>query len=356
MFKKRLSRLRAELSGKGLDTLIISTLPHIRYLSGFTGSNALLIVGTRSAVFLTDTRYVLQASREVSGCRVIITTKPLFEEAAKRKLLSVGKRAGFQADQVTYAQYRSLRKLFPSISFVSTRDLVEDVMLVKDPHEVDSIRRAVAISDKVFHDVVKIVRPGIPELEVAGEISYLHKKYGGERDAFETIVASGKRGAFPHARASEKKIARGELVTLDFGCSVNGYNSDLTRTIGVGTLSPRLRRMYEVVREAQQLAVDAARGNMAAAELDHVARKHITRRGFGKYFNHSLGHGLGLNVHERPRVSQLSKELLQVGSVITIEPGVYIPEVGGVRIEDDVLLTEDGCAVLNTAPKELVIV
>lgn len=356
MLKKRLSRLRTGISGKGLDAIIVSSLTHIRYLSGFTGSNALLIVGAKSSIFLTDTRYVLQASREVSGCKIIITTKPLLEEAAKRKILGVGNRVGFQADQITYAQYRTLRKLFPSTSFVSTREIVEDVMLVKDAHEIDAIKRAVAISDRVFNDVLKVIRPGVPELEIAGEISYLHKKYGGERDAFETIVASGKRGAFPHARASEKKIGRGELVTLDFGCSVNGYHSDLTRTIGVGTPGPRLRRMYEVVREAQQLAVEAARGNMAATELDAVARKHITRKGLGKYFNHSLGHGLGLNVHERPRVSQLSKEHLRAGSVITIEPGVYIPEVGGVRIEDDVLLTETGCVVLNAAPKEFITV
>lgn len=348
--------MRTELSRKSLDALIVSSLPHIRYLSGFTGSNALLIVTLRSAILLTDTRYTLQAETEVSGCRILITTKPLVAEAAARKLLAASARVGFQADQVTYAQYRSLRALFPSTSFVSTRELVEDVMLVKDADELEAIKRAVAISDKVFHEVLSRVRPGIPELEIAGEISYLHKKYGGERDAFETIVASGKRGAFPHARASTKKIARGELVTLDFGCAINGYHSDLTRTIGVGPVPARLRRMYNVVREAQQLALDAARGNMSAADLDAVARTHITRRGFGKYFTHSLGHGLGLNVHERPRVSHTSKECLRTGSVITIEPGVYIPDVGGVRIEDDVVLTDTGCVVLTTAPKDLTIV
>ena len=229
-------------------------------------------------------------------------------------------------------------------------------MLVKDDHEVEMIRRAVGISDKVFDDVLKVIRVGVRELEVAAEISYLHKSLGAERDAFETIVASGERSALPHARATEKKIKAGELLTLDFGCVVNGYNSDITRTIAIGKTSIRAKRMYDVVREAQQEAIESAKGGIWAKDLDAVARKRIERLGYGKYFNHSLGHGLGLHVHERPKVSQLSKERLRSGSVITIEPGVYLPKFGGVRIEDDVLLTESGCVVLNKATKEFIVI
>ncbi len=357
MSNNRIARVREEMQRRGLDTLIVSSLFNIRYLTGFTGSNALLVVTKKSAVFLSDIRYTLQAKQEVQDCRRIIITKiGLYEEASKRNLLDSSKKVGFESQQVTYAQYRTLRKLFPSSSFFSTSDIVEEVLLVKDEHEVEMIRRAVKISDQVFHEILKDIRPGVSELEIAAEISYLHKTFGAERDAFETIVASGDRSALPHARASEKKIKAGELVTLDFGCVVGGYNSDITRTVAVGKASFGAKRMYDVVREAQQEAIDSAKGGIWAKDLDAVARKQIERRGFGKYFNHSLGHGLGLHVHERPKVSARSKEKLRAGSVITIEPGVYIPEFGGVRIEDDVLLTENGCVVLNQAPKEFIVV
>jgi Xaa-Pro aminopeptidase len=357
MISNRVARVRGEITKKGLDALIVSSLFNIRYLTGFTGSNALLIITQKSSVFLSDIRYTLQAKQEVKDCRRIIITKiGLYEEATKRNLLDSSKKVGFESQQVTYAQYRTLRKLFPSTSFFSTSDVVEEIMLVKDEHEVEMIRRAVKISDQVFHEILKDIGSGVSELEVAAKISYLHKTFGAERDAFEAIVASGERSALPHARASEKKIKAGELVTLDFGCVVGGYNSDITRTVAVGKASLGAKRMYDVVREAQQEAIDSAKGGIWAKDLDAVARKQIERRGFGKYFNHSLGHGLGLHVHERPKVSARSKEKLRAGSVITIEPGVYIPEFGGVRIEDDVLLTENGCVVLNEATKEFIVV
>jgi Xaa-Pro aminopeptidase len=357
MIHNRIARVREEIQKRGLDALIVSSIFNIRYLTGFTGSSAVLVITKRSAIFLSDIRYTLQAKQEVQNCsRIIITKIGLYDEASKRKLLGASNRVGFESHQITYAQYRTLRKLFPSVSFASTSDIVEGVMLSKDEHEIDLICRAVKISDKVFDEILKIIRPDVSELEVAAKISYLHKSFGAERDAFETIVASGERSAFPHARASQKKIKSGELVTLDFGCVVGGYNCDITRTIAVGKPNIRAKRMYDVVREAQQSAIESAKAGMWAKELDAVARRSIERRGYGKYFNHSLGHGIGLNVHERPKVSQLSKEQLRAGSVITIEPGVYIPEVGGVRIEDDVLLTARGCEVLNEATKEFIVV
>lgn len=357
MRRDRIARVREELQRRGLDGMLVSSLSHIQYLTGFTGTNALLLLTPSTAVLLTDGRYAQQVKQEAQGCRrVIVTRNGLFEEAARRRLLNSGSRIGFEAQQITYAQYRTLRKLFPDVSFASTREIVEEVMLVKDAEEVESIREAARISDRVFDAVLRIIRPGVTELDIAAEISYLHRSLGAERDAFETIVASGPRSALPHARASRKQIKKGELVTLDFGCVVNGYNSDITRTVAVGRPTRRARQMYEAVRAAQQEAIASARGGMPARDLDAVARRCIARAGFGKLFQHSLGHGLGLHVHERPRVSQQSKECLRVGSVITIEPGVYMPEFGGVRIEDDVLLRENGCEVLNTAPKEFIVV
>ncbi len=353
----RIARVREEMHNRGLDALIISSLFNIRYLTGFTGSNALLIISKRAADFVSDIRYKHQAQEEVCGCsRLIVTKLGLYEEASRRKVLNSLNKVGFESHQVTYAQYRVLRRLFPAVSFASTSDIVEEVMLTKDEHEIASIRKAVKISDQVFERILDVIHPGVSELDISAEISYLHRTLGAERDAFETIVASGERSAFPHARASQKKIKAGELLTLDFGCVVDGYNSDITRTVAVGKASVKTKKIYEVVREAQLDAITSARAGMWARDLDAVARQSIERRGYGKFFNHSLGHGIGLHIHERPKVSQLSTERLRAGSVITIEPGVYIPEFGGVRIEDDVVITENGCVVMNEAVKEFIVV
>jgi len=350
----RVERIRRKLKERHLDALVISSLPHIRYLTKFSGSNALCIIKARDAHFITDPRYALQSSTEVKGFGRTITATGLLEAAAKKNLLSGCRYAGFESHYVSYAQYRTMRKLFPRVSLTPMTELVEEGALVKDHGEIALMRRAIRISDRTFHDVLKLIRPGVREFEIAAEISYLQRKYGADRDAFDAIIASGKRGCLPHARPSRKRIKKGELVTLDFGCCVDGYNSDITRTIAVGRIPRRAREMYAVVLEAQLAAVDAAKGGMLGKELDGVARARIKSLGYGKYFTHGLGHGLGLLVHERPRLSAISKERLLAGSVVTIEPGVYIPGYGGVRIEDDVLLTPTGCRVLTRSPKELI--
>lgn len=355
MNRFRLNELRRVMKAKKLDSFLVTSLENIRYLSGFTGSNALLVITSSGVTFLTDTRYTLQSKNEVSGCKRIITRRDLIEEAAGRKLFLRRNRIGFESQHTVHAQFRKLRKLVRHASLVPTEELVETIAIVKDTGELNAIGQAVKITDRVFHEVVKKIRPGVTELDLAAEISYLHKKFGAEKDAFESIVASGKRGSLPHARPTAHRIKKGEFVTLDFGCTYRGYNSDLTRTVAVGTASKRMREMYAAVLHAQREAIAAARAHMPASDLDGIARGSLTNRGYGKYFSHSLGHGLGLHVHERPRVSFLSKESLLAGSVITIEPGIYIPGVGGVRIEDDVVLDEKGCTVLNKAPKELLI-
>ena len=353
MTRHRVTRLRTTLRERRLDALLVSSLPNIRYLTGFTGSNALCVFTATGGFFLTDTRYRDQSRAEVIGVTRTVTTKTLAAAAAERGCLDGCRRVGFESHATTYQQYRALRALFPRHSFRPTADLVEDLALVKDGRELSCIRRAVAITGQVFLDILKVIHPGSRESAVAATISYLQKMYGAERDAFETIVASGPRGALPHARASEQKMRSGEFVTLDFGCRVGGYASDLTRTVALGRVTRRMRDIYNIVRDAQAAAIAAARPGMWAKDLDAVARRHITAAGYGKFFSHSLGHGLGLHVHERPRVSMLSTERLRSGSVITIEPGIYIPGECGVRIEDDVVLTPTGCEVLTTAPKEL---
>jgi Xaa-Pro aminopeptidase len=352
----RLNRLRSALNEQGLDAFLVSSLPNIRYLTGFTGSNALCVVTRHRAIALTDSRYILQSREEIRHFTRIITRRDFAETASERKLLQGCSRVGFESEVMPYSQFRLWRKFLPGRRLVPTSHLVENISQAKESGELACIRAAIRISDQVFHDILPLITPGLSESDLAAEISYRQRRYGAEQDAFDVIVASGVRSALPHARPTSKKIRAGELLILDFGCVVGGYSSDLTRTVCVGKASRKAHEVYAVVLEAQRRAIAAARAGMAASELDAVARRSIGAAGYGRYFTHSLGHGLGLRVHEPPRVSALSKETLKESSVVTIEPGVYIPGYGGVRIEDDVLLTAGGCRVLTKAPKEFTIV
>lgn len=356
MTDARIAGLRARMSEHALDALIVTSLSSIRYLTGFSGSNALVVLTAGNAFFISDSRYALQSAREVKKFRRIIGSRGLPEDAAAARTLRGCRTAGFESDSLTYAQYRSLRKLFPRVRFRPTSGMVASLALVKDRQEVAFIERAAAISDRVFRDILKSLRPGVTELEIAAEISWLNRRRGAESDAFDVIVASGPRGALPHARPTARKMRKGEFILLDFGSTICGYSSDLTRTVALGRPPGKLLDAYRAVLEANETATASARGGMTARGLDAVARGCIRRRGFGRYFVHSLGHGLGLSVHERPRVSALSREVLRAGSVITIEPGIYIPGTGGVRIEDDVLLGDKGCRVLTRSPRELIVI
>lgn len=351
----RLARVRKRMREIGLDALLVSSPANIRYLCGFSGSNGLLAVTRGGGVFLTDSRYILQSRREVRNFPRRITARGLEEELAAHDIRRTWRTVGIEAEVITYAAYRRIRSLFRHVSVVTTSGLVEEVSLVKDRGEIALLTRAAEVADRVFADIVPLVRPGRTELEIAAEISRLNARHGGERDAFDVIVASGPRGALPHARPSARCMAAGDFVTLDFGATVGGYSSDLTRTVALRRAPRKLRAAYDAVLTAQADAIAAARGGMRARDLDAVARERIASAGFGRYFVHSLGHGLGLRIHERPRVSSLSSDVLVSGSVITIEPGVYLPGIGGVRIEDDVLLNDRGCAVLTSSPRDLMI-
>jgi Xaa-Pro aminopeptidase len=353
--RARIAGVRSLIRERGLDALVLTSLEGIRYLTGFSGSNALAVVTAGRAFFVSDSRYALQSSLEVKDFRRIIGRRGLLEDAASSDVLRGCRKAAFESDSLTYAQYRSLRSLFPGVRFRPTTGIIGSLSLVKDPSEIASIEEAAAISDGVFSGVLGSLRPGKTELEIAAEISWLNRKLGGESDPFDVIVAGGERSALPHARPTSRRLRKGELVLMDFGSTVRGYCSDLTRTVALGGASRRLREAYSAVLEANESAVAAARGGMAARALDAVARGCLRRRGLGRYFVHSLGHGLGLGVHEPPRVSPLSREVLRSGSVITIEPGIYIPGSGGVRIEDDVLLGDGGCRVLTRSPRELIV-
>lgn len=351
----RLQKLRQQFDERGITMFLVTFPPHLRYLSGFSGSSGVGIVTRTSAAIVTDGRYATQIRRETRGWKIFITSDGAFDEIPRRGFFRKGSRVGFDGNTLPYTLFQTLRKKFPGVSFLPQVDCVERIAAVKNESEIRRIAHAVAITDRVFKEILDILRPGITELDIAAEISYRQRKHGAEADAFEAIVASGPRGGLPHGRASSKKILRGELVTLDFGCVHEGYHSDLTRTLAVGKPSPEARKIHRIVLDAQMRAIEAASDGITAKELDHAARSHIKKMGYERYFSHSLGHGLGLQIHEPPRISEKSSARLQAGNVITIEPGIYIPNQCGVRIEDDVVIRNGWCEVLNRSPKELLI-
>lgn len=351
----RIAALRSRMIESSLDALIVSSLANIRYLTGFSGSNALVVVTGKRAYFVSDSRYALLSAHEVRKFRRIIGRGGLLEDASAAGTLRGCRDAGFESDSLTYAQYRSIGKNFPGVRFHPAPGLVEGLALVKDARELKAIEEAAAVSDSVFSGILRSLRPGATELDIASEIMRLNRSNGGESDPFDVIVASGERGALPHARPTSRRLRRGEFVILDFGSTVRGYCSDMTRTVSLGRAPARLRAAYAAVLEANESAAASARAGIEAKNLDAVARSCLRRRGFGKFFTHSLGHGIGLRVHERPRVSPLSREMLVAGSVITIEPGVYLPGCGGVRIEDDVVLGDTGCRILTRSTRELIV-
>ena len=353
--RERQEKLRSVFDELRIDAFLVTVSAHLRYVSNFSGSHGVGIVTRNAAYLVTDGRYSTHVKQEVHDWKVLIAAESLFDKIQRLGLLKNGWRVGFDGNGVSYSTYRSLQKHFPEVKFAPKADVIESLAVVKEKSEIKKIRRAITITDTVFGEILDCFRPGIRELDIAAEITFRQRKHGASGDGFEPIVASGIRGALPHGRATSKKIMRGELVTLDFGCVFEGYHSDLTRTVALGKPSGESRKMYRTVLEAQSQAIEAATDGMAAKDLDAVARVHINKKGYGKYFNHSLGHGLGLQLHEPPRVSAFSKARLHSGNVITIEPGIYVPEVGGVRIEDDVLINNGSCTVLSRASKELIV-
>lgn len=351
----RLDQVRALGKARGADAVLLTALPDVRWACGFTGSNGLLLVLPDAAHFVTDGRYRDQAAREIRGAAVHVPGYRLFEHVEEAGLLPAAGKVLFQADHATAAVHQDLRDRFPGVRWEGASNLLAEAVARKAAWEVDAIRRAQAITEAVFQDLLGLLRPGLREHEVAAEIVYGHLRRGAQRMSFDPIVASGPNAALPHARPTDRVLQSGELLLLDFGCVVDGYASDMTRTVALGEVGAAARAVYGIVREAQEAALSAARGGMAARELDAVARNVITEAGYGEAFSHGLGHGVGLQTHEWPRVSYLSDDLLPEQAVVTLEPGIYLPGRLGVRIEDMVVLRADGCENLTGAPKDLLV-
>lgn len=343
------------MAAEDLDFYLTKASSRLQYLVGYTGSNGLLVLGERGADFFTDGRYRVQAKRQVRGARVHVGLGTLIPELGKFEGLKRGRpRVAYESHLMTEQEALQLRKAVPKGIFVSVNALVEPLIEVKDAAEIACIQKAADIAVAALEETFPIIKPGVRERDVAAELEYHMSRAGSERVAFETIVASGARSAFPHGVASSKRIHKGDFVTMDFGATVEGYASDITRTVVMGRATPRQRRVYDLVRRAQRAAVGRAKPGVACAGLDRVARRIIARAGHAKRFDHGLGHGLGLQVHEGPAVNARSKATLKSGMVITVEPGVYFPGWGGVRIEDDVLILPQGHRILTDCERALI--
>jgi Xaa-Pro aminopeptidase len=349
----RISRLRERLADEKLDGLLVSSLPNVHYLTGFSGSAGALLVGPRGSTLFTDPRYDLQAHEEAQGSRVTIVKGDAFAAAAKRAAGTRVARLGFESEAVSFGLHRKLRQWLPGKRLVPAAGLVEALRMQKDEEEIEKIRRAVEMGSRAFTETIPLLRPGITEQEVAAEIEYRMRLYGGERPAFETIVAFGPRTALPHARPGPRPLRQNECILLDLGVILDGYASDMTRTLFLGSASRKAARIYQAVLEAQQEAEAVIRAGVKCSAVDEAARRVLARWGYASFFTHSTGHGLGREIHEMPRIAQKQSAPLVERAVVTVEPGVYIPGFGGVRIEDVVVVRREGAELLTTTPKEL---
>jgi Xaa-Pro aminopeptidase len=347
-----MDRLRLRFSGLGVEAFLVSHLPNIQYLCGFSGSAGLLLVEEAGATLFTDSRYTFQARQEVSGAGIHIAKRGVLRALAEA--LPGRRRVAWSTGHVTVAQQQALRSATRGrVRWVSDASAVEKLRAVKDADELVAMRDAASLISGVFRRVVRMIRPGVTELDLAAEIEYGIKHRGGSGPAFETIVASGSRSAWAHARPTSKPLRKNELVVFDQGAILRAYCSDMTRTVFLGRASRRVRGMYGAVLEAQEAAKRAIRPGVQAGDVDRAARRVLKRFGLAPYFTHSTGHGLGLEVHEMPRLGRGEQTVLQEGMVVTVEPGVYLEGLGGIRIEDDVVVTAQGAVDLTTASRDL---
>lgn len=350
----RMRRLQDVLAKESLDGLLVTDSLNMRYLTGFTGSYAVLLVTGDTAFLLTDSRYTEQAKIEAPHCAlVIIETKNWVSELAERAQDHALHKIAFEDHPLSYHNWAEMRDALSSMELVPAHNLVEKLRLVKDSDEIEAIREAVRITDAAYAHVSDLLEPGLREIEIALELDFFMRKNGADKEAFDTVVASGPRSAMPHAKPTERTLLDGELLVMDFGARAQGYHADITRTVLLGVGDVKQEEIHATVLEAQQRAIDAIRPGVEGGVVDSAARDYIAERGYGDCFGHGLGHGLGLAVHDGGLLNKHSTAILEAGMVLTVEPGIYIPGWGGVRIEDDVLVTNTGCEVLTQSPKAL---
>ncbi len=342
------------LSEHKVDGLLVSSPANLRYLTGYAGSNGLLLLTQREAHFFTDPRYGLQASQQIT-CKVQVAKGPLIEAAAKTIKRKHLKKIGFETAWMKHEDFAKLKEAMPlGAGLVPVGRVLEEQRMVKSPSEIELIRKSVLVNSEAYTRTIRRVRAGVREQDVAAELEFQMRMLGAEKAAFDTIVLIGERSALPHGRPGTRRLEPNELLLIDMGAMVDGYASDMTRVACTGTPPKRVRDLYRAVLEAQLAAIDSVKPGMTAGKVDLVARAVLNRHKLDKQFIHSTGHGLGLEIHEPPRLGRKDPTRLQAGMAITIEPGAYLEGVGGVRIEDTVLVTQNGCEVLTPTAKDLV--
>lgn len=350
----RLSKLQEVLKNEKLDAILVTSSYNLRYMTNFTGTTGLAVITTEDAFFVTDFRYTQQAADQAKGFEIRRNIGPIYEEVKKIVEEKNISQLGFEDAFVSFRNYEQLEGML-DCDLVPVSGMIEELREVKDEEEIRIIKKACEIADAGFKYILDYIKPGVTEIEIANRLDFYMREQGAAGVSFDTIVASGYRSAMPHGVASTKKIEQGDFVTLDFGCYYEGYVSDMTRTVSVGEPDPKLKEIYQIVLDAQLKVNAEAKAGMSGIEVDSIARDYITEKGYGEYFGHSNGHGIGLEIHEGPNTSQKSPKVLVPGNIITNEPGIYLEGLGGVRIEDDLLITENGNEILTFSPKELII-
>lgn len=351
---RRIERVRNIVDSLNADSLIVYSPYNRRYLSGFTGSTGYVIISKDKMGFVTDFRYVNQAGLECKGFEIIENRNPVEDYLADVVKKYNIKKLAYEDSYMTVSFYNKLKNKLYDVELVPLLEAEGNIRIIKDSEELEYIEKAASIADKAFEHLLGFIKPGITEKDIGLELEFFMKKNGASKLSFDSIVASGWRSSLPHGMATDKIINSGDLLTLDYGCVYNGYCSDMTRTIVVGKADDKQREIYNVVLKAQTEALLHIKAGVLGKDIDKVARDIIKDAGYGDYFGHGLGHGVGLAVHEEPRLSQLGETPLEVNMVVTDEPGIYIPDFGGVRIEDLVVVGRDGPIVLSKSPKDLI--
>ena len=352
-FATRLANLYEKISAEEVDALLVTKVANVTYFSGFRGDSSALFVGKNFRELVTDGRYIEQAKTQAKNFSVVEQAEGLYKKLVEEIKSSGTKKIGVEANVMTVAQRDYLAREIDGVEFKSLE--LDELRQVKDAAEISLIRRACEIADAAFTKILDVIKPDVREIEVAAELEYFMRRFGSEHAAFDTIVASGVRGSLPHGVATDKKICAGELVTMDFGATFGGYCSDITRTVAVGKISSELKKIYDVVADAQAYGLEIITAGKSGKDIDAAVRERLTNSDYGKFFVHGLGHGVGLEIHESPRLSKLSKcESLLPNMIVTDEPGVYVENFGGVRIEDTVLVTDGRAEALTHSPKNLI--
>jgi Xaa-Pro aminopeptidase len=348
----RRGRIAERFDEHGVDALLVTRLPNVRYLTGFTGSNGQVLVTTSSTLFFTDGRYTHRASHEVPDLERVTYLGGFVEALAERTKQVT--RLGFEAHDVTVAAHGKYTERLGNSTLVPTEQVVERLRWTKDHDELELLRTAQEATDRAFDEIVERLAVGVSEQAVARDLEGAMRRAGADGPAFEPIVAFGEQAAEPHHEPGHRVLHEGDVIKLDFGALVGGYHADMTRTIAFGAPAPQLRKIHDIVRQGQEAGIDAVRAGATGGDVDAAARAVIDDAGYGDRFSHGLGHGVGLEIHEGPSLRRNGADILPPGAVVTVEPGIYVPGLGGVRIEDAVEVTADGCRVLGSSTRELI--